>query len=320
MAPFNARELAQRIKTLSSSVGKNDPPADILAQLEQINKEPAPTEEVLRSTKAGVIIARLNKNANPDIAKVAGAIVQKWRKAVEAEKMAKKGKPSPSPAPAAKPASPAQKSAAGLKKKFEGDAEKRTFKTEAVDIKRIGVPERDNCIGLLYNGLAYRSYEPSDLILQRAMEVESAAHKTLNGISKEYKEKIRSLFSNLKGKTNAELGQSVMSGAITADKFVRMSGKELMSEEQRKINAELEKENMNKAQVPMAEKSVSEELTCGNCKQKKVSYTQAQTRSADEPMTTFCECMNCGKRWKVTLPALPLDTTCTYADYSMQFS
>jgi DNA-directed RNA polymerase subunit M/transcription elongation factor TFIIS len=39
-------------------------------------------------------------------------------------------------------------------------------------------------------------------------------------------------------------------------------------------------------------------MTCGRCKMSKVAYTQAQTRAADEPMTTFCECMNCGNRWK----------------------
>jgi transcription elongation factor S-II len=39
-------------------------------------------------------------------------------------------------------------------------------------------------------------------------------------------------------------------------------------------------------------------MQCGKCKVFKVAYTQAQTRAADEPMTTFCECMNCGNRWK----------------------
>lgn len=39
-------------------------------------------------------------------------------------------------------------------------------------------------------------------------------------------------------------------------------------------------------------------MQCGKCKAKKVAYTQAQTRSADEPMTTFCECMQCGAKWK----------------------
>ena len=92
-----------------------------------------------------------------------------------------------------------------------------------------------------------------------------------------------------------------MSGTITADRFVVMSSKELMSAHQRKADAELELENMKKAQVPMAEKSISDSLECGGCKKKMVSYTQAQTRSADEPMTTFCECMNCGKRWKASL-------------------
>src|SRR5262249_37186661 len=70
-------------------------------------------------------------------------------------------------------------------------------------------------------------------------------------------------------------------------------------DEQRARDEELEKENMKKAQVPMAEKSISDALKCGKCGQKKVSYSQAQTRSADEPMTTFCECTVCGNRWKV---------------------
>ena len=77
-----------------------------------------------------------------------------------------------------------------------------------------------------------------------------------------------------------------------------MTHEELKSEEQRIEDAKLQKENMDKAMVAQAERSISSSLECGKCKKKMVSYSQAQTRSADEPMTTFCECTNCGNRWK----------------------
>jgi len=95
------------------------------------------------------------------------------------------------------------------------------------------------------------------------------------------------------------LGPRVMSGEITAAQFVVMNHEELKSAERRKEDEKLHAENMKKAQVPMAEKSISDALRCGRCGQRKVSYSQAQTRSADEPMTTFCECTVCGNRWKV---------------------
>lgn len=262
-----------------------------------------------QTTKAGIVVGKLRGNPTKEVAKVATEVVSQWKKGVEAEKRAKGLKnvaasaKSVSPA-ASKAASPAPPKplvvGSGSKKHFEGDPEKRTYKADRVDIHRTGVSVRDNCIGLLYNGLAYRSREPPESVVLRAVEVESAAFKAYKGETKEYKDKIRSLFQNLKVKTNAELGRNVMSGALAPDRFVVMSSKELMSAQQRREDAELEIENMKKAQVPMAEKSISDSLECGNCKKKMVSYTQAQTRSADEPMTTFCECMNCGKRWKVS--------------------
>lgn len=120
-----------------------------------------------------------------------------------------------------------------------------------------------------------------------------------------YRTKGRALFTAIKRKDNLKLRRRVLRGAMTAELLVKLSDRELASEEQRARDEELEKENMKKAQVPMAEKSISDQLKCGKCGQKKVSYTQAQTRSADEPMTTFCECTVCGNRWKVSVP-LPL--------------
>jgi transcription elongation factor S-II len=182
---------------------------------------------------------------------------------------------------------------------FKGDVAQRRWEREGVDVKRTGIPARDACIGLLYNGLAFMSSESSTHVIIKAMEVEQAAFDVFKGDTPEYRAKLRSLFQNLKNLSNRELGPRVMSGEITPAQFVVMSHEELKSAERRKEDEKLHAENMKKAQVPMAEKSISDALRCGRCGQRKVSYSQAQTRSADEPMTTFCECTVCGNRWKV---------------------
>ncbi|KAI0410145.1 transcription elongation factor s-ii [Xylaria palmicola] len=299
------RELESRIKAIHKAQAEKAPSASIISLLEGLKKEIRPTEEMLRTTKAGLVVGKLRGHSNRDIGKAANEVVSKWRKIVEEEKKAKGlqapgGRPRDSASPASKAASPAPKPVPtnGSKKVYEGNTETRKFTTDKVDIKRTDSQIRNNCIGVLYNGLAYRSTEPEDTVLLKAMAVEAAAFKTYNGETQAYKEKVRSLFQNLKVKNNLDLGRNVMSGSITAEKFVVMTSKQLQSAEQRKADAELEEENMKKAQVPMEEKSISDTLECSGCKKKMVSYSQAQTRSADEPMTTFCQCMNCGKRWK----------------------
>lgn len=234
---------------------------------------------------------------------------------VEQEKSSKGGKgkvASPasratsSPAPAA--------TSGGAKAAFHGDPETRKYESDGVDTNRTDSKVRDGCIGLMYNGLAYRSTDSPSDVIAKAVAVENAAFSFFKSESPEYKKKIRSLFSNLKNKANKELRRGVLTGDITPERFVAMTDEDLKSEELRKKEMELEKENMMKAQVPMAEKSISDSLECGKCKMKKVSYTQAQTRSADEPMTTFCECMNCGNRWKVSLDAsvVALEFSCCF--------
>ena len=252
-----------------------------------------------------MLVSKQKQNPNKDIARLASEIVAKWKKIVTAEKDRKPKMAGSSPKITSSPATTNEV------KGFKGDTSKRRWETEKVDIKRTGIPSRDACIGLLYNGLAFMSEESATSIIIKAIEVEQAAYAEFGGENGEYRSKLRSLFQNLKNISNRELGPRVMSGEITPARFVTMSHEELKSAERRKEDEKLLKENMKNAQVPMAEKSVSDALRCGRCGQKKVSYSQAQTRSADEPMTTFCECTVCGNRWKVCfvpdcLPRKPL--------------
>ena len=245
-----------------------------------------------------MIVAKQRANPNKDIARLASEIVSKWRKTVEAEKAKKLKITASSPPKNGAASSPAPQAEI---KGFVGDSSKRRWETDKVDTKRTGIPSRDACVGLIYNGLCFMSHESSASIIVKAMEVEQAAFDTFKGDNTDYRSKLRSLFQNLKTVSNRELGQRVMSGEITPSQFVVMSQDELKSADRRKADEKLNKENLLKAQVPTEDKSVSDALKCGRCGQKKVSYTQAQTRSADEPMTTFCECTVCGNRWKVCI-------------------
>ena len=260
-------------------------------------------------TKAGHFLGKLRSHANSDIKRLAGEIVNKWKKAVETEKKGKQRPKLSSPGSTpTDPKSPAIQGAAATSTKWTGDPETRKYQTDGVDINRTGIESRDNCIALMYNGLAFRSTEPPAVVLAKAVAVENAAFVAYKGETAEYRAKLRSLFQNLKNRTNPALGKRVMSGEINPDKFVVMDSEELKSAQLKQLEQNLAKENMKKAQVPMAEKSISDALQCGRCKQKKVSYSQAQTRSADEPMTTFCECTNCGNRWKVCIRLLGIFT------------
>ncbi|EKD18076.1 uncharacterized protein L3040_007743 [Drepanopeziza brunnea f. sp. 'multigermtubi'] len=299
---MEAKEVSTRIHALQKALAEKQPASVVLSMLETLKKEVVPTEELLRNTKAGIIISKQKTNPNKDVAKLASEIVQKWKQIVQSGQSKKKISSTPSNIPAI--SSPPKNAASSpahpndAKGSFKGDITKRRWETEKVDVKRTGTPSRDACIGLLYNGLAFMSTEPSSTIMVRAIEVEKAAFDAFKGDTPEYRSKLRSLFQNLKAISNRELAPAVMSGEIPPEKFVVMSHEELKSSERRKEDEKLQKDNMKKAQVPMAEKSISDALKCGKCGQKKVSYSQAQTRSADEPMTTFCECTVCGNRWK----------------------
>ncbi|RAL59957.1 hypothetical protein DID88_000583 [Monilinia fructigena] len=244
---MDQRELTSRVSALQKAINDKEPASNVITIMETLKRDVNATEELLRATKAGMVVAKQRGNANKDIAKTCHRNCL-MAKSGSSPQFAATALPHLRPHPAPP-----------VTKAFKGDSSKRRWETDKVDIKRTGVPTRDACIGLMYNGLAFKCEDPPTNIIIKAMAVEQAAFDHYGGESKDYREKLRSLFQNLKQASNTKLRK-----------------RELKSEEMKKKDDALELENMKKAQVPMAEKSISDALTCGKCQQKKI----------------------CGHRWK----------------------
>ncbi|ODM18568.1 hypothetical protein SI65_06440 [Aspergillus cristatus] len=307
---MDAKEIELKTKALAKAATQNDSASTITSILKELQQGVKATEDLLRSTRVGIVVNKFKQHKTPDVARLASEIVSKWRTEVNKQKAAgspAKERSSSSPRPGAAAAaagsngsaSPASATPTDKASKLSVPPDKRTWKADGVDVNQTSNRIRDSCIGLMYDGLCLNSTEPPRLVLQKASAVEASAYNSLGPETKEqYRTKIRSLYQNLKNKSNPTLRIRVLNGDVTPDQFVTMSHEELRSAEQREKDARIQKENMDKAMVAQAERSISTSLQCGKCGQRKVTYTEAQTRSADEPMTLFCTCMNCGKSWK----------------------
>ncbi|KAF2234952.1 transcription elongation factor [Viridothelium virens] len=300
---MDAKQIQARAGQISKAASEGVPSTSLIQLLDPLKQAPM-SEEILRSSKIGVIVNRLRQNKDPAVGRLAAELIGKWKKDVGSTKGAdgKHGAARSSPAikssngTASPAASPAPVKA---KTKSTVAPEKRSAEADGVKYELTGNKTRDSCLKLMYNGLAFMSEEAPEDVLEKSRAIELAAFEKLQPETSEpYKTKMRSLFQNLKNKSNPQLRVRIMTGVITPAQFVVMSHQEMKSDERKAEDERIAKENMDKAMVAKEVKVYSASLTCGRCKEKKVSYSQAQTRSADEPMTTFCECTVCGNRWK----------------------
>ncbi|KAJ5119018.1 transcriptional regulator family: Transcription factor TFIIS [Penicillium atrosanguineum] len=301
---MDARAIDAKAKALTKAASQKETATVILGMLKDLQNGVRASEDLLRSTRIGIIVNKFKQHSSKEVAQLSGEIVSKWRNEVNKQKQggsaASRGSSgSPRPANGTGASTPTGATPSDKASKLSVPPDKRTWKADGVDVNQLGNPVRDSCTGLMYDGLCLGSTESPKVVLAKAREVEAAAYDHLGPESKpEYKQKMRSLFQNLKNKSNVSLRVRIVAGEITAHKFVRMTSDELRSEEQREKDEKLKKQNMDNAMVPQQERSISTSLQCGKCGQRKVTYTEAQTRSADEPMTLFCTCMNCGKSWR----------------------
>ena len=161
---MDAKEIELRGKAIAKAMQENEPSASLLKLLNDLKTGVHATEELLRSTRIGVTINRLRYHKDPSVQKLAIELVSKWRE--EVKKQPKKGTPakvaaangSASPAPPSATQSPAP-APAQSKHKLTVDPDKRNHKTDKVKYQVTGTEARDNCVRLMYDGLAHMSTE-----------------------------------------------------------------------------------------------------------------------------------------------------------------
>jgi len=156
---MDAKEVELKGKALTKAAAGGDPSATLISLLEELRRGVQASEDLLRSTRIGVIVNKLKNHKDPAVAKQAGEVVSKWRtdikkagggSSVSTPRLAANGtsSPAPSPAPANKP-----------KQKHSVPPEKRNSKEDKVNTALTGNQVRDNCLKLMYDGLAFMSEE-----------------------------------------------------------------------------------------------------------------------------------------------------------------
>lgn len=273
MASMDAKQLYDTGKQIAKATESGDPPATILQLLAPLEHFKA-TEDLLRQSKIGVAVTKLRQNKDPKVAQTATTLVNRWKQEVNAKKKRPDGTASPAPTSAGKSSalngtngrssgtnSPAPQSKPEAKKEqrvSKISPDQRNTKADGVDYAVTTDAARNGCIKLMYDGIAYMSDESPDAVFDVARKVEVAAYEHFkNTTSTAYKAKMRSLYQNLKMKDNTLLRKDVFTMKITPKRFVSMTSDELKSEEKRKEDAAIEKENMNKAMTAREEKAIS---------------------------------------------------------------
>ena len=247
-------QVLEKSKALIKATAAQESSETIIRILNELKSGIKAEENFLRSTKIGVVVNRSKQHPDPDVARLASEIVKKWRDDVAKAKGASPSRKK-SPNGTASPA-PSSNLSNGKPKLHVPPAE-REWKKDKVDVNRTGQATRDGCIGLLYNGLCYMSEKASSEILLKAVAIEAAGFTRLGPETNPgYSSKMRSLFINLKNKSNPQLRERVLSGEISPEKLVMMSTEDLKSDTRKLEDAKLIKENLKDAQMPSVERSI----------------------------------------------------------------
>jgi len=279
--------------------------------------------DLLTTTAIGKTLSKLAKDKrSPEVVAAAKRIQTKWKSIVNNSVKAKGGdnkrkrdeSSSESPAPQkrktnhvkedkkAQPKAPPKKE----EKKNEEKIEKEEQKINQIPVPIKGFkgetnnPARNHVQMKLCQALGVCNLQGGTESSKVAVSIENALFKTYSDPKhKDYLQKFRSLFSNLKDELNDGLRNALFTGDLTPEKLIQMSYEELANPKLQKERKELKEiqQEARRGDRHMRDATCTM-FTCHKCGQNKTTYFQLQTRSADEPMTTFVTCCNCGNHWK----------------------
>lgn len=167
----------------------------------------------------------------------------------------------------------------------------RTAKTDGVPLNMLGNAVRDKCMQMLYDALAFDSgarefiiwvrlcgfttdddMAANDQLSSRAAAIEDIVYDQHNRqTSPAYKSKIRSLYLNLKDKSNPGLRESVVSGDLPASRLCTMTSQDMASEERKQADKKISEANFYNSLGSEEMAAETDAFQCGRCKQ--VSFT-----------------------------------------------
>uniref|UniRef100_A0A8H8CFN0 Transcription elongation factor S-II n=1 Tax=Psilocybe cubensis TaxID=181762 RepID=A0A8H8CFN0_PSICU len=253
-------ELKKAVKQLQTAV--ND--QEIIAILSTL-KQKQITEVILRESKIGLAVGKLRQHASKPVADLAKEIVKHWKTAVEKAKT----KPAGSANAAADKKTTNSATTPVTPSGNSANAAVRTAKGDGVTGKT-GDKTRDKCVEIIYDALAIDATAPIETVSQKAHEIEKCVLNNMKGVTPEYKAKIRSLFVNLKDKSNPSLRASIVEGSLSPEKFSKMTSQEMASEERKAADEQIQKDNFFKSLSAAEKQAETDAFQCSRCKQ--VSY------------------------------------------------
>jgi transcription elongation factor S-II len=157
--PLDRKAVEAKGKELTKAAAGGEGSAVIVPLLSQLRNGVQATEELLRSTRIGMIVNRLKAHKDPAVQTTASEIVAKWKADVK-----KTGSGASTPRPTANGTSspapvPSPAASAKGKRKHTVPPERRNVSTDNVNYKVTGNSTRDNCVKMMYDALAFMSEE-----------------------------------------------------------------------------------------------------------------------------------------------------------------
>lgn len=303
-----------------------------LDALKQLKKFPI-TYDMLVATQVGKKLRSLSKHPIEEIKTVATDLLETWKKLVIEEtsksKLDRKDvDKTPNPAPVKVQKLQRGDSAKSIKveerkepdnKVNAGASKENQSSTKApakaplngapklTSMVKCNDPVRDKIRELLVDAMSKVHDESDDYDRARvvgcdpirvAVSVESHMFEKLGRSTGAQKVKYRSIMFNLRDSNNPDLRRRVLTGEVSPEKLITLSGEEMASDKRKQETNQIKEKFLFDCERGQAPKASTDQFKCGRCGQRKCTYYQMQTRSADEPMTTYVTCVNCDNHWK----------------------